>query len=61
DAVVAFTGPRVIEGAIREKLPDGFQKSEYLFERGMIDIVAHRKDLKPTIAKILGLLTHKKM
>jgi acetyl-CoA carboxylase carboxyl transferase subunit beta len=61
NAVVAVTGPRVIEGAIREKLPDGFQKSEYLFERGMIDIVAHRKDLKPTIVKILGLLTHKKM
>jgi acetyl-CoA carboxylase carboxyl transferase subunit beta len=59
-ALIAFTGPRVIEGAIREKLPEGFQKSEYLLEHGMIDIVAHRKDLKQTIARILSLLTHKK-
>ncbi|MDR2724055.1 MAG: acetyl-CoA carboxylase, carboxyltransferase subunit beta [Holosporaceae bacterium] len=59
-AIIAFTGPRVIEGTIREKLPDGFQKSEYLLEHGMIDMIVHRKDLKSTIAKILGLLTHKK-
>jgi acetyl-CoA carboxylase carboxyl transferase subunit beta len=59
-AIIAFTGPRVIEGAIREKLPEGFQRSEYLLERGMIDIVASRKDLKQTVARILSLLTHKK-
>jgi acetyl-CoA carboxylase carboxyl transferase subunit beta len=59
-AIIAFTGPRVIEETIRGKLPDGFQKSEYLYERGMIDIVVGRKDLKQTIAKILGLLTHRK-
>ncbi|GHU11284.1 acetyl-coenzyme A carboxylase carboxyl transferase subunit beta [Alphaproteobacteria bacterium] len=60
EALVAFTGPRVIEGTIREKLPDGFQLSEYLFNHGMVDMVVHRKDLKDNIAKILGILTHKK-
>ncbi|MDR2646314.1 MAG: acetyl-CoA carboxylase, carboxyltransferase subunit beta [Holosporaceae bacterium] len=59
-AIVAFTGSRVIEDTIREKLPDGFQKSEYLLEHGMIDMIVHRKDLKSTIARILGILTHKK-
>ncbi|MDR0678500.1 MAG: acetyl-CoA carboxylase, carboxyltransferase subunit beta [Holosporaceae bacterium] len=58
-AIIAFTGPRVIEGTIREKLPEGFQKSEYLMEHGMVDMVVHRKDIKSTIAKIFGLLTHK--
>ncbi|MDR1236572.1 MAG: acetyl-CoA carboxylase, carboxyltransferase subunit beta [Holosporaceae bacterium] len=59
-AVIAFTGQRVIEGTIREKLPAGFQKSEYLLEHGMVDMVVHRKDLKNTISKIIGILTHKK-
>jgi acetyl-CoA carboxylase carboxyl transferase subunit beta len=59
-ALIAFTGPRVIEGTIREKLPDGFQLSEYLFNHGMIDIVAHRRNLKDIISNILGILTHKK-
>ena len=60
EAIIAFTGPRVIEGTIREKLPEGFQKSEYLLNHGMVDMVIERKDLKETIARILGLLTHKK-
>jgi len=60
EAIIAFTGPRVIEGTIHEKLPDGFQKSEYLLKHGMVDMVVERKDLKETIAKILSLLTHKK-
>ncbi|MDR1982402.1 MAG: acetyl-CoA carboxylase, carboxyltransferase subunit beta [Holosporaceae bacterium] len=59
-AIIAFTGPRVIEGTIREKLPEGFQRSEYLMEHGMIDMVVHRKDTKSAIAKILSLLTHKR-
>jgi acetyl-CoA carboxylase carboxyl transferase subunit beta len=59
-SVIAFTGSRVIEDTIREKLPDGFQKSEYLLEHGMIDMIVHRKDLKSTIARLLGFLTHKK-
>ncbi|MDR1561069.1 MAG: acetyl-CoA carboxylase, carboxyltransferase subunit beta [Holosporaceae bacterium] len=60
DAIIAFTGPRVIEATIHEKLPQGFQKSEYLLDHGMVDMVVQRKDLKETIAKILSLLTHKK-
>ena len=59
-ALIAFTGPRVIEGTIREKLPDGFQLSEYLLDHGMVDMVVHRKDLKITISNILSILTHKK-
>lgn len=60
NAIIAFTGPRVIEGTIREKLPDGFQKSEYLLDHGMIDLVIPRSELKEKIAQIFGLLTHKK-
>jgi acetyl-CoA carboxylase carboxyl transferase subunit beta len=57
-ALVAFTGPRVIEGTIRERLPVGFQLSEYLLDHGMVDMVVHRKDLKDVITKLLGILTH---
>jgi acetyl-CoA carboxylase carboxyl transferase subunit beta len=55
-AQLAFTGPRVIEATIREKLPEGFQRSEFLRERGMVDIVCHRKEMTPTIGAILGML-----
>ncbi|ACL56612.1 acetyl-CoA carboxylase, carboxyltransferase subunit beta [Methylobacterium nodulans] len=55
-ALIGFAGPRVIEQTIREKLPDGFQRSEYLREHGMIDQVVHRRDLKATIARLCGLL-----
>lgn len=55
-ALIAFTGPRVIEGTIREKLPDGFQKSEYLLKHGMVDIVVPRKELKSKVADILKIL-----
>jgi acetyl-CoA carboxylase carboxyl transferase subunit beta len=56
-ALIGFAGPRVIEQTIREKLPDGFQKSEYLREHGMVDMVVHRRDLKPTLARLCRLLT----
>ncbi|MBR1734380.1 MAG: acetyl-CoA carboxylase carboxyltransferase subunit beta [Alphaproteobacteria bacterium] len=59
-ALIAFTGPRVIEGTIHEKLPEGFQLSEYLLDHGMVDMVVHRKELKTAIANILSILTHKK-
>lgn len=59
-ALIAFSGPRVIEGTIREKLPDGFQKSEYLLKHGMVDMVVERKDLKEVISKIISIVTHKK-
>lgn len=57
-ALICFAGPRVIEQTIREKLPEGFQRSEYLKEHGMVDMVVHRHELPQTIAKICGTLTH---
>lgn len=59
NALIGFAGPRVIENTVHEKLPEGFQRSEYLLEHGMIDIVANRKELRSTLGKILGLLSHK--
>jgi acetyl-CoA carboxylase carboxyl transferase subunit beta len=55
-ALLAFTGPRVIEQTIREKLPEGFQRSEFLRERGMVDIVCHRRDVTSTVGSALGML-----
>ncbi|MBN1793526.1 MAG: acetyl-CoA carboxylase carboxyltransferase subunit beta [Candidatus Omnitrophica bacterium] len=55
-ALIGFTGPRVIEQTIRQKLPEGFQKSEFLLEHGLIDIVVHRKELKSTLSHVLGYL-----
>ncbi|MCQ9208889.1 MAG: acetyl-CoA carboxylase carboxyl transferase subunit beta, partial [Omnitrophica bacterium] len=56
-ALVGFTGPRVIEQTIREKLPEGFQSSEFLLEHGLIDIIVARKNLKDTISGLLGFLS----
>lgn len=56
DATLAFTGRRVIENTIREKLPDDFQTSEYYFEHGMLDMVVHRKELRAQLAQIMGYL-----
>lgn len=56
-AMIAFSGPRVIEQTIREKLPEGFQKAEYLLEHGMVDRVTHRNDLKAELTTILSLAT----
>src|SRR6202795_845255 len=56
-ALIGFAGPRVIEQTIREKLPDGFQRAEYLKEHGIIDLVVHRHQLRPTLAKLCRLLT----
>ena len=55
-AVVGFAGVRVIEETIREKLPEGFQRAEYLLEHGMVDMVVPRRDLRETVARIIGLL-----
>jgi acetyl-CoA carboxylase carboxyl transferase subunit beta len=55
-ALIGFAGPRVIEQTIRQKLPDGFQRSEFLLEHGFLDAVVHRKDLKSFIANSLDLL-----
>ncbi|GGD02515.1 acetyl-CoA carboxylase, carboxyltransferase subunit beta [Aureimonas glaciei] len=56
-ALIGFAGQRVIEQTIREKLPEGFQRAEYLMEHGMVDMVVHRHQLKSTIATLLKLLT----
>ncbi|MCL5019508.1 MAG: acetyl-CoA carboxylase, carboxyltransferase subunit beta [Patescibacteria group bacterium] len=53
-ALIAFTGPRVIEQTIRERLPDGFQLSEFLLTHGMLDLIVERKNLKNTIVKLLA-------
>jgi acetyl-CoA carboxylase carboxyl transferase subunit beta len=55
-ALIGFAGPRVIEQTIREKLPEGFQRAEYLKDHGMVDSVVHRHDLKATIARLCALL-----
>ena len=55
-ALICFAGPRVIEETIREKLPDGFQRAEFLEEKGMIDRVVNRNDMRDTLANILSVL-----
>jgi len=55
-ALIGFAGPRVIEQTIRQKLPPGFQRSEFLLEHGMLDAVVPRKDLKPYIARALDFM-----
>lgn len=58
DALIGFAGPRVIEQTIRKKLPEGFQRSEFLLEHGMVDMIVERAKLKATLARVLSLLTH---
>ena len=55
-AQIGFAGPRVIAQTIRERLPEGFQRAEYLLEHGMIDMVVHRHELRPTLAKLTHLV-----
>jgi acetyl-CoA carboxylase carboxyl transferase subunit beta len=56
-ALIGFAGARVIEQTIREKLPEGFQRAEYLLDHGMVDMVVHRHDLRATLARLCRLLT----
>jgi acetyl-CoA carboxylase carboxyl transferase subunit beta len=56
-SLIGFAGPRVIEQTIRQKLPQGFQRAEFLLEHGMLDAVVHRKQLKPYIARALEFMT----
>ncbi len=58
-AVIGFAGARVIEQTIRETLPEGFQRAEYLLEHGMVDMVVHRRELRDTLIRILSLLGNK--
>lgn len=55
-AMIGFAGARVIENTIRETLPEGFQRAEYLLEHGMVDVVVHRKDVRATLSRVIGLL-----
>jgi acetyl-CoA carboxylase carboxyl transferase subunit beta len=60
NALIGFAGPRVIEQTVREKLPEGFQRSEFLQEHGAIDMIIHRRDIRQKIGNILGILTANK-
>ncbi|MWV13787.1 acetyl-CoA carboxylase carboxyltransferase subunit beta [Pseudomonas sp. L-22-4S-12] len=57
-ALIGFAGPRVIEQTVREKLPEGFQRSEFLLEHGAIDMIIHRQELRPRLARLLAQLQH---
>jgi acetyl-CoA carboxylase carboxyl transferase subunit beta len=58
NALIGFAGPRVIEQTVRETLPEGFQRSEFLMERGAIDMVVDRRDLRDKIANLLSMMQH---
>ncbi len=55
-ALICFAGPRVIQQTIREQLPEGFQRAEYLLAHGMIDMVVHRHKMRETLASVVGML-----
>jgi acetyl-CoA carboxylase carboxyl transferase subunit beta len=55
-ALIGFAGPRVIEQTIRRKLPEGFQRSEFLLEHGFLDLIVHRRELKSTLSRLFSLL-----
>lgn len=57
NALIGFAGPRVIEQTVRQKLPEGFQRSEFLLEHGAIDMIVHRHDLKETLHRLLSSLS----
>lgn len=59
DALICFAGPRVIEQTVREKLPEGFQRSEFLQDHGAIDMIVDRREMRETIARLLSLLQNK--
>jgi len=55
-ALIGFAGPRVIENTVREKLPEGFQRAEFLLDKGAIDMICDRRQLRDTIASLLTML-----
>lgn len=59
NALIGFAGPRVIEQTVRQKLPEGFQRSEFLLDHGTVDMIIHRHELKDTLFRILAKLTHR--
>ena len=58
NALVGFTGPDVIRQTVRVKLPEGFQRSEFLLEHGAIDMIVHRKDIRGRVSSLLSKLMH---
>jgi acetyl-CoA carboxylase carboxyl transferase subunit beta len=58
-ALIGFAGPRVIEQTVRETLPEGFQRSEFLLEHGAIDMICDRRELRDRIADLLAILMHR--
>jgi acetyl-CoA carboxylase carboxyl transferase subunit beta len=56
-ALIGFAGPRVIEQTIRQTLPEGFQRSEYLLEHGMVDMIVRRAEMKERLSQILRIFT----
>jgi len=58
NALIGFAGPRVIEQTVREKLPEGFQRSEFLLEHGTVDMIVDRRDMRDQLASLLSILTH---
>jgi acetyl-CoA carboxylase carboxyl transferase subunit beta len=56
-ALIGFAGPRVIEQTVRDKLPEGFQRSEFLLEHGAIDMIVDRRELRDRLASLLAMLT----
>ena len=59
NALIGFAGPRVIEQTVRETLPEGFQRSEFLLEHGAIDMIVDRRDMRDRLASLLAMMTHK--
>jgi len=60
NALIGFAGQRVIENTIREKLPEGFQRAEYLLAHGMLDMVVHRRDMRDTLVRLVALLARER-
>ncbi|HTO39417.1 MAG TPA: hypothetical protein VL026_00465, partial [Rhizomicrobium sp.] len=58
-ALIGFAGQRVIEQTIREKLPEGFQRAEYLRDHGMVDMVTHRHEMRPTLSRLVHMMMKK--
>lgn len=59
NALIGFAGPRVIEQTVREKLPEGFQRSEFLLDHGALDLILDRREMRDRLASLLGMLTHR--
>jgi acetyl-CoA carboxylase carboxyl transferase subunit beta len=59
NALIGFAGPRVIEQTVRQTLPEGFQRSEFLLQHGTIDMISDRRSLRDRIASMMALLSHR--